>query len=169
MGSLSNPFAKSQESQDGYLSPNRNVRPTADRSQSALLPLTSRNTDLSAEDEDVPVVAPPCAPESSSAVRRNRAHTVAVAIGSSRRGSGPSTRTGRQRELSLSNQRSMEEGRTRGSEHSDRAGSPVQYELGDEREELNDEVVGVLDVIDPEVSTGECLSCKHPCAALRFQ
>jgi hypothetical protein len=49
----------------------------------------------------------------------------------------------------------MEEGR---SSRGDRPGSPVEYELGDEQEDLNDEVVGMLDVIDPEVSTGEFLS-----------
>jgi len=167
MGSLSNPFAKTQEPQEGYLSANRNARPTTDRSHSALLPVRSHNSDPSAEDENVQTSAPSRVPESSNTARRNRSHTVAVAFESSRRGSGPSTRE-RRRGSSISNQRNMEEGRARGSEHSDRPGSPVQYEIGDEREELNDEVVGMLDVIDPEVSTGECF-CYCSCALLIFQ
>jgi hypothetical protein len=150
MGSLSNPFAKSQEPQSGLLSVTNDGRPSNHRSQSALLPLTANHTN-SAEDEEESD-SPARTPEgSSSNARRNRSHTVAVAIGSGRRGSGPDRRRG----STVSQTRDIEEGRN---SRGNRPGSPVEYELGDEQEDLNDEVVGVLDVIDPEVSTGEYLS-----------
>jgi len=121
------------------------MRPTVDRSQSALLPLHTVNTDQGSDNDDAPPITTPV-----STARRNRAHTVAVALGpSGRRGSGPNER--RRRGSSSANPRNLEEGR-------EREGSPVHFELGNEQEELDDEVVGMLDVIDPEVSTGTLLS-----------
>jgi hypothetical protein len=137
VGSLSNPFSKSDSS-------NSPMRPAVDRSQSALLPLHTINTDLGSDNDDSP---PRTDNTPVSTARRNRAHTVAVALGP--RGSGPRER--RRRGSSSANPRSLEEGR-------ERDGSPVHFELGQEQEELNDEVVGMLDVIDPEVSTGTSLS-----------
>jgi hypothetical protein len=49
----------------------------------------------------------------------------------------------------------MEEGRRSGD--SDHAGSGINFELGDRENDLDDGAVGVLDCIDPEVSTGKDL------------
>jgi len=118
------------------------MRPSADRSHSALLPLQTINTEAgSEENEDEGPTSARSPGSSGPTTRRNRAHTVAVAL-------GPSRREGRRRGSTASNPRGLEEGR------GEREGSPVRFELGDEHEDLNDEVVGMLDVIDPEVSTG---------------
>jgi hypothetical protein len=130
VGSLSNPFAKTGDAKP--------MRPSVDRSQSALLPLQTINTEGVAEDQ---VPSARTTSTSTPATRRNRAHTVAVAL-------GPPRREGLRRGSSSTNPRSLEEGR------GGREGSPVHFELGNEHEDLNDEVVGMLDVVDPEVSTG---------------
>ena len=138
VGSLSNPFAKTGDT-------SKPMRPSADRSQSALLPLQTINTE-SGENE-VPVSAQTASASVSgptTTTRRNRAHTVAVAL-------GPPKREGLRRGSSSSNPRRLEEGR------GEREGSPVRFELGNEHEDLDDEVVGMLDVVDPEVSTGTVL------------
>jgi hypothetical protein len=138
VGSLSNPFAKSGDT-------SKPMRPSADRSQSALLPLQTINTE-SGEDE-VPSSAQTATASVSGPIpttRRNRAHTVAVAL-------GPPKREGLRRGSSSSHPRRLEEGR------GEREGSPVHFELGDDQEDLDDEVVGMLDVVDPEVSTGTIL------------
>jgi hypothetical protein len=138
VGSLSNPFSKSGDS-------NTPMRPSADRSQSALLPLQTVNTEGETENDNENENEGPTSAQTASTstptTRRNRAHTVAVAL-------GPPRREGRRRSSAASNPRSLEEGR------GEREGSPVHFELGNEHEDLNDEVVGMLDVIDPEVSTG---------------
>ena len=138
VGSLSNPFAKSGDS-------SKPMRPSADRSQSALLPLQTINNESGENDneDEVPVSAQ-TASVSGPTTRRNRAHTVAVAL-------GPPKREGLRRGSSSSNPRRLEEGR------GEREGSPVHFELGNEHEDLDDEVVGMLDVVDPEVSTGTIL------------
>jgi hypothetical protein len=119
------------------------MRPSADRSQSALLPLQTINTE-SGEDEVPSSAQTATASVPSPATRRNRAHTVAVAL-------GPPKREGLRRGSSSSNPRRLEEGR------GEREGSPVHFELGNGQEDLDDEVVGMLDVVDPEVSTGTIL------------
>jgi hypothetical protein len=150
VGSLSNPFAKTGESSGSIKGP---MRPSVDRSQSALLPLGNMGAEQSSE-EDTPATGRAPAGQSSAsktmtgAGKRNRAHTVSVAFGSGRRGSG--MRDGARRDSASTNPRSLEEGLGR-----ERTRSPVGFELGDEQEDLHDEVVGMLDCIDPEVSTGE--------------
>jgi len=144
VGSLSNPFAKSGDT-------NKPMRPTADRSQSALLPLQTINTESGENDNEDEVpgsTQTATASVSGPTTRRNRAHTVAVAL-------GPPKREGLRRGSSSSNPRRLEEGR------GEREGSPVHFELGNEHEDLDDEVVGMLDVVDPEVSTGTFL-CQSP-------
>jgi hypothetical protein len=130
VASLSNPSAKFETS--------KLARPSADQSRSAVLPSQSINTESGGNEEEVTSSAQTASV--SPTVRRNRAHTVAVALRPppkevSRRGSG------------ASNPRNLEEARLR-------EGSPVHFELGRESEDLCDEVVGMLDVVDPEVSTG---------------
>jgi hypothetical protein len=142
VGSLSNPFAKSGDT-------NKPMRPSADRSQSALLPLQTINTESGENDneDEVPSSAQTATASVSgptTTTRRNRAHTVAVAL-------GPPKREGLRRGSSSSNPRRLEEGR------GEREGSPVHFELGNDQEDLDDEVVGMLDVVDPEVSTGTIL------------
>jgi hypothetical protein len=143
VGSLSNPFAKSGDT-------SKPMRPSADRSQSALLPLQTINTESGENDneDEVPGSAQTATASVSgptTTTRRNRAHTVAVAL-------GPAKREGLRRGSSSSNPRRLEEGR------GEREGSPVHFELGNEHEDLDDEVVGMLDVVDPEVSTGTFLA-----------
>lgn len=133
VGSLSNPFAKSGDS-------SQPMRPSADRSQSALLPLQTIITESGENDDEEPSAQSPSV--SSPTNRRNRAHTVAVAL-------GPPRKQSLRRGSASSNPRSLEEGR------GEREGSPVHFELGNDHEDLNDEVVGMLDVVDPEVSTGK--------------
>jgi hypothetical protein len=141
VGSLSNPFSKSES--------NTPMRPSADRSQSALLPLQTINTDAGSDENGEEVPTSLQSPSSATpTTRRNRAHTVAVALGPPRREG-----RGRRRSSAASNPRGLEEGR------GEREGSPVRFELGNEHEDLNDEVVGMLDVIDPEVSTGMSYCC----------
>jgi hypothetical protein len=142
VGSLSNPFAKSGDT-------GKPMRPSADRSQSALLPLQTINTESGENDieDEVPSSAQTATASVSgptTTTRRNRAHTVAVAL-------GPPKREGLRRGSSSSNPRRLEEGR------GEREGSPVHFELGNDQEDLDDEVVGMLDVVDPEVSTGTFL------------
>jgi hypothetical protein len=142
VGSLSNPFAKSGET-------SKPMRPSADRSQSALLPLQTINTESGDNENDNEGEVPGSAQTASvsgptTTTKRNRAHTVAVAL-------GPPRREGLRRGSSSSNPRRLEEGR------GEREGSPVHFELGNDHEDLNDEVVGMLDVVDPEVSTGTFL------------
>ena len=142
VGSLSNPFTKSGDT-------SKPMRPSADRSQSALLPLQTINTESGENDneDEVPGSAQTATASVSGptpTTRRNRAHTVAVAL-------GPPKREGLRRGSSSSNPRRLEEGR------GEREGSPVHFELGNDQEDLDDEVVGMLDVVDPEVSTGTIL------------
>jgi len=108
VGSLSNPFAKSGDS-------SKPMRPSADRSQSALLPLQTINNESGENDneDEVPVSAQ-TASVSGPTTRRNRAHTVAVAL-------GPPRREGLRRGSSSSNPRRLEEGR------GEREGSPVHF------------------------------------------
>lgn len=158
MGSISSPFSsRSTEPQDGLLSAENagpsTGRPTNNRSQSALLPLRPISTCVT--EEAGPTTAAGHEVTSStgeSARARNRSHTVSVAFASGRKGTQTQTARGRRRS-SVSNNRSMEEGRM--SQSSDRAGSGVAFELGGEDHDLDDNAVGVLDCIDPEVSTGE--------------
>jgi hypothetical protein len=77
----------------------------------------------------------------SPTTRKNKAHTVAVALSLPKR-------EGLRYESSSSNLRRLEEGR------GVREGSPVHFEVGDEHRYLNDEIVEMLDVVDPEVSIG---------------
>ena len=66
---------------------------------------------------------------------------------------------GRKRGVSIANsvRESIQDRLRRGSLEDARmsAGTPVSVELEGEHHDLHDEVVGVLDVIDPHVSTGE--------------
>lgn len=171
MGSISNVFSsRSTEPRDGLLGVTNNsnndgsgsaTRPANNRSQSALLPLQHINTDLS-DEAGPPTATPPvqglASPNGTGEATRarNRAHTVSVAFASGRRGSETNVRRGRRRS-SVSSHRIMEEGRA--SQASDRQGSGVNFELGDSNRDLDDNTVGLLDCIDPEVSTGESSLC----------
>jgi hypothetical protein len=113
------------------------IQPSADQSQPASLPSQPNNTESGGNEEEVLKSAQTASV--SPTIRRSRAHTVAVVLGPTReenlrRGSGALT------------SRNLEEGRWG-------EGLPTHFELGDDRGELNDEVVGMLDVVDPEVST----------------
>lgn len=175
VGSISSPFSSRQtEPRDGSLGadnagPSR-ARPANNRSQSALLPLQTINTNVEAEaeadDEAMPMSAPGREPGASSARppmsaagNRNRSHTVSVAFASGRRSSQQQQSGRGRRRSSVSNPRSLEEGRR--SEQSDHAGSGIEFELGNQREDLDDGAVGVLDCIDPEVSTSMSISSHH--------
>ena len=158
-GSVSSPFSsRSTEPRDGLLGVNNagssGTRPTNNRSQSALLPLQHITSGVS-DEAGPPTSQDPPPPAGEGTRARNRSHTVSVAFASVRRGSQTQV-SRRRRRSSVSNNRSMEEGRA--SQASDRAGSGVNFELGNSDRDLDDNTVGVLDCIDPEVSTGKPLS-----------
>ena len=119
-----------------------------------------------------PVTAPAESRVNENTTQRSRAHTVSISmrpnnrrtLSDTRRGStslspedaaergqrgrarsGTGTSTAEQRRESV--QQEMREG--------DDDGTPVSFDLPEEHEELHDEVVGMLDVIDDHVSTGE--------------
>ena len=160
MGSVSKAFSSRQTGpQDGLLGvPNSDssTRPSNNRSQSALLPLQHVSSDM-ADEPGPPAssVQAPSPPAGEAAKSRTRAHTVAVALASGRKDSQTNVTRRRRRSSVSNNARSMEEGRA--SQASDRAGSGVNFELGNSDRDLDDETVGVLDCIDPEVSTSKLL------------
>lgn len=101
-------------------------------------------------------------------VRRNRAHTVSVSLqppraraGSDAGRTGTPTGTQRTRRGSILGRGSQDRNsgeRRRSLSRASRDGTPepVQFDLqeGEEQRGLHDEVVGMLDCIDPHVSTG---------------
>jgi hypothetical protein len=99
-------------------------------------------------DEDGPVNTGPR--------RRDRAHTVSVTLRNNRpRGESLSQAqgdkpTGRRRGESLVRRSQDSDGRRR----SGSVREPVDFDIGTHEGELHDEVVGMLDCIDPQVSTG---------------
>ena len=146
-------------------------RPPAGRSYSLNVPSFLRSSNAPSPLLPEPVTASagsvPTGTNSSesSTTGRNRAHTVAVSVRNrnraasisqrDRKGSGTASISARRRSGSIaSSLRRSGEGARGGEE---RAGSPVNFEVqgNGETRELNDEVVGMLDCIDPQVATSQ--------------
>ena len=86
-----------------------------------------------------------------------------TSIGSARRRNSNADKDKRRRSGSVNRRSIVDSLRQSAAENDDRPGTPVSFELEHENEELHDEVVGVLDVIDPQVSTGmSSLTPIHP-------
>ena len=139
------------------INPADSSRPEPIRTRSANSPSASINNDQN-------TAAPLTAPSSTVAEiqKRSRANTVSVSMRSARR--SPSSY--RQGSVSSANRDAVRNGEREGSSTSprliaasrlraDSAAGPVSFDLPEEGSELHDEVVGMLDVIDDHVSTGE--------------
>jgi len=145
-------------------------RPPAGRSYSLNVPSFLRSSNAPSPLLPEPATAstgaaPTTNSSGSSTSGRNRAHTVSVSVRNrnraasisqrDRKGSGTASISARRRSGSIaSSLRRSGEGPRGGEE---RAGSPVNFEVqgNGETRELNDEVVGMLDCIDPQVATSK--------------
>lgn len=133
-------------------------RPMPTRAASAIAPLGSPSYLRSASTADPSSTLDTPATATSSHASfgtpvstkgRSRAHTVSVSMRSrARSGSVANSGTGERRSSIRSSTRDRSSTDSRGNN------APVQYDLAHEDGTLNDSVVGMLDCVDPEVSTG---------------
>jgi hypothetical protein len=142
-------------------------RPEAKRSYTIHTPSFLRTNNTSSTQPPLLPVSerPNDVPTPTGTVGRNRAHTVSVSMRPRNR-AGSINNTNRNRSGTVNNRyrsgSTASNGRRSGDTRrsgEERSGSPVTYEIAgngeDEPRELHDEVVGMLDVIDPQVATSE--------------